>query len=113
MGWIYIAHLKKTRLSHHPQNRRKSEWRIRRDIGWSDPGTPMDFHAYCEIYLGQEWLTFDPRHNVPRIGRVKVAHVADAVNGAFATISGEAKLTYFQVWAYQVNPPGGFRRRPD
>jgi hypothetical protein len=42
--------------------------------------------------------------NIPRIGRVKVAHGADAVDGAFATIYGEANLNYFQVWAYQVNP---------
>jgi hypothetical protein len=27
------------------------------DIGYVDPGTPMDFHAYCEVYLGHEWLT--------------------------------------------------------
>ena len=74
------------------------------DIGFIDPGTPMDFHAYCEVYLGQEWLTFDARFNVQRIGRVKVAHGADAVDGAFATIYGEASLTNFQVWAYQVNP---------
>ncbi len=74
------------------------------DIGCADAGTPMDFHAYCEVYLGQDWLTFDPRFNVPRIGRVKVAHGADAVDGAFATIYGEAKLTTFEVWAYQVNP---------
>lgn len=74
------------------------------DIGYVDPGTPMDFHAYCEVYLGQEWLTFDPRYNVPRIGRIKVAHGADAVDGAFATIYGEANLTHFEVWAYQVNP---------
>jgi transglutaminase-like putative cysteine protease len=74
------------------------------DIGYVDPGTPMDFHAYCEVYLGNEWLTFDPRYNVPRIGRVKVAHGSDAVDGAFATIFGEAKLSYFGVWAYQVDP---------
>ena len=74
------------------------------DIGYTDPGSPMDFHAYCEVYLGQNWLTFDPRYNVPRIGRVKVAHGADAVDGAFATIYGEAKLAHFEVWAYQVNP---------
>jgi hypothetical protein len=49
-------------------------------------------------------LTFEPRYNVPRIGRVKVAHGADAVDGAFATIYGEAKLTYYEVWAYQINP---------
>jgi transglutaminase-like putative cysteine protease len=74
------------------------------DIGCLDPGSPMDFHAYCEVYLGQEWLTFDPRFNVPRIGRVKVAHGADAVDGAFATIFGQANPSYFEVWAYQVNP---------
>jgi transglutaminase-like putative cysteine protease len=74
------------------------------DIGYVDPGTPMDFHAYCEVYLGQEWLTFDPRYNVPRIGRVKVAHGSDAVDAAFSTIYGQATLTNFEVWAYQVNP---------
>ena len=74
------------------------------DIGYVDPGTPMDFHAYFEVYLGQDWLTFDPRYNVPRIGRVKIAHGDDAVNGAFSTIYGEARLTNFEVWAYQVNP---------
>ena len=74
------------------------------DIGYVDPGSPMDFHAYLEVYLGREWFTFDPRYNVPRIGRVKVAHGSDAVDGAFATIYGEAKLAYFEVWAYQVNP---------
>ena len=74
------------------------------DIGYVDPGTPMDFHAYCEVYLGQEWLTFDARYNVPRIGRIKVAHGADAVDVAFATIYGAANLTHFEVWAYQVNP---------
>jgi transglutaminase-like putative cysteine protease len=74
------------------------------DIGFIDPGTPMDFHAYCEVYLGRDWLTFDARFNTQRIGRVKVAHGADAVDGAFATVYGSATLTYFQVWAYQVNP---------
>ncbi len=74
------------------------------DIGCFDPGSAMDFHAYCEVYLGQEWFTFDPRYNVPRIGRIKVAHGLDAVDGAFATIYGAAKLTHFEVWAYQVNP---------
>jgi transglutaminase-like putative cysteine protease len=74
------------------------------DIGYVDPGTPMDFHAYCEVYLGQEWLTFDPRYNIPRIGRVKIAHGMDAVDGAFGTVYGAANLAYFEVWAYQVNP---------
>ena len=75
------------------------------DIGFVDPGSPMDFHAYFEVYLGNRWFTYDARFNVPRIGRVKVSCGLDAVDGAFATVYGPAKLTYFEVWAYQV-PPG-------
>ena len=74
------------------------------DIGFTDPGTPMDFHAYFEVYLGGSWCNFDARFNVPRIGRVKVAHGLDAVDGALSTIYGEATLSHFEVWAYQVNP---------
>lgn len=74
------------------------------DIGVFDPGTPMDFHAYFEAYLGQKWCIFDARFNVPRIGRVKIAHGFDAVDGAFATTYGNGTLTSFEVWSYQVHP---------
>ena len=74
------------------------------DIGQFDPGTPMDFHAYFEVYLGNHWSTFDARFNRPRIGRVKVAQGLDAVDGAFSTIYGEVQFRWFEVWAYQVNP---------
>ncbi len=74
------------------------------DIGCLDSGTPMDFHAYFEVYLEHQWRVFDARFNTPRIGRIKVAHGLDAVDGAFSTIFGPANLTYFEVWAYQVNP---------
>lgn len=72
------------------------------DIGVQDPGIPMDFHAYFEVYLGGQWHTFDARNNEPRIGRIKIAHGMDAVDAAFATIYGDAKLARFDVWAYQV-----------
>lgn len=74
------------------------------DIANQDPGTPMDFHAYFEVYLGRTWCTFDARFNIPRIGRVKLAQGLDAVDGAFATIYGPAALVWFEVWSYQVNP---------
>ena len=74
------------------------------DIGFQDPGTDMDFHAYFEVYLGGKWHTLDSRFNTPRIGRVKIACGMDAVDGAFATIYGSALLTGFKVWAYQVDP---------
>jgi len=74
------------------------------DIGCFDPGTPMDFHAYFEVYLEHQWRVFDARFNTPRIGRVKIAHGLDAVDGSFSTTYGGALLTFFEVWSYQVNP---------
>jgi len=41
---------------------------------------PMDFSAWIEVYLGGRWMTFDPRNNVPRIGRIVVARGRDAVD---------------------------------
>src|SRR5262249_42465805 len=41
---------------------------------------PMDFSAWIEVYLGNRWFTFDPRNNVPRIGRIVVARGRDAAD---------------------------------
>jgi transglutaminase-like putative cysteine protease len=72
------------------------------DIGYIDPGTPMDFHAYAEVYLGGRWFAVDARYNVPRIGRVKISHGRDAADCAFGTTFGPITLSHFEVWAYQV-----------
>jgi transglutaminase-like putative cysteine protease len=74
------------------------------DIGFEDPGTPMDFHAYCEVYLGGRWQIFDARFNVPRTGRIRISSGYDAVNCAFTTSYGATRLVNFAVWSYQVNP---------
>lgn len=74
------------------------------DIGCVDPGTPMDFHAYCELYLGGRWQIFDARFNTPRTGRIRISAGYDAVNCAFTTMYGAARLTSFRVWSYQVDP---------
>jgi transglutaminase-like putative cysteine protease len=74
------------------------------DIGFPDPENHMDFHAYAEVYIGNQWYTCDSRFHVPRIGRVRVSCGLDAVDGAFSTIYGGATLSYFQVWAYQIAP---------
>jgi transglutaminase-like putative cysteine protease len=74
------------------------------DIGVWDPGTPMDFHAYAEVFLDGQWCVFDARYNTPRIGRVKIAHGLDAADCAFSTTFGDARLASFQVWSYQVDP---------
>jgi hypothetical protein len=72
------------------------------DIGFPDPENHMDFHAYAEVYVGGHWFTTDARFHVPRIGRITLSCGQDAVDGAFSTIYGGASLSYFQVWAYQV-----------
>ena len=77
------------------------------DIAFLDSGTPMDFHAYFEVYLSSGWHVFDARFNVPRIGRIKIAHGLDAVDGAFSTIYGAASWERFDVWSYQIDPAGG------
>src|SRR5258708_756456 len=72
------------------------------DIASIDRGTAMDFHAYAEVYLGDRWWPVDARYNTPRIGRVKISHGRDAVDCAFGTTFGPVTLSYFEVWAYQV-----------
>lgn len=72
------------------------------DIGYIDPGTAMDFHAYAEVFLGGRWYAIDARYNVPRIGRVKISHGLDAVDCAFGTSFGQVVLSHFEVWAYQI-----------
>ena len=67
-----------------------------------DP-TPMDFHAWFEVYIDGLWCTFDARHNYPRIGRVLIARGRDAVDVAFATIYGSTQLVTFKVWADQID----------
>ncbi len=74
------------------------------DIGVISPGTPEDFHAYCEVYLGGSWQAFDARFVQPRTGRIRICAGYDAVNCAFTTIYGQADLTQFDVWSYQINP---------
>jgi transglutaminase-like putative cysteine protease len=62
----------------------------------------VDFHAYCEVYLGGHWHIYDPRYNRTHKGRIKIAHGMDAVDCAFATFYGEVVLDGFQVWAYDI-----------
>ncbi len=68
------------------------------DYAIEPDGTPMDFHAWFEAYLGGRWYTFDARHNIERIGRVKIAHGRDAVDVAMVTSFGMANLASMTVW---------------
>jgi transglutaminase-like putative cysteine protease len=72
------------------------------DIGMPPPYGVMDFAAWMEVYLGGEWHTFDPRNNVPRIGRILIARGRDAADVAIATTFGPNMLESFRVWTDEV-----------
>jgi transglutaminase-like putative cysteine protease len=72
-----------------------------------DMGTPLpwgvgDFAAWVEVYLGGRWHTFDPRNNVPRMGRVLMARGRDAADVAIATTFGPNTLESFKVWTDEI-----------
>jgi len=81
------------------------------DIGVPPPYGPMDFAAWIEVYLDGQWHTFDPRNNVPRIGRVLIARGRDATDVAITNTFGPNTLASFTVWtdeiadAVQPSPP--------
>jgi transglutaminase-like putative cysteine protease len=72
------------------------------DIGIKPPDLAMDFHSWFEAYLDGRWLTFDARHNTPRIGRIPIGRGRDAVDVAIITQYGPAQLDKFTVWADEV-----------
>src|SRR5260370_7563485 len=79
-------------------------------MGAPAPYGPMDFAAWFEAYLGGRWYTFDPRNNVPRIGRVLVARGRDAIDVAITTTFGPNTLGRFKVWTDELTSAGPGRR---
>jgi len=75
------------------------------DIGIPPPYGPMDFAGWFEAYLGGAWHTFDPRNNVPRIGRVLIARGRDATDVAITTTFGPNTLESFRVWTDELPLP--------
>ncbi|MFT3860115.1 transglutaminase-like domain-containing protein [Micropruina sp.] len=61
--------------------------------------TAMDFHAWVEVYLGDRWWTFDPRHNARRKGHVTIGRGRDAADLAMVTTWGMPWLRRLTVWA--------------
>jgi len=74
------------------------------DIGVPPQPTPMDFSGWIEVYLEDGWYTFDPRHLMPRIGRVLIAHGRDAADVAISTSFGVNTLERFNIWTDEVQP---------
>lgn len=67
------------------------------DIGVPPLPDPMDFSAWLEVYLQNQWWTFDARHNQRRIGRIVMARGRDAVDVALTTSFGATPLERFVV----------------
>jgi transglutaminase-like putative cysteine protease len=63
---------------------------------------PMDFSAWIEVFLDGKWHTFDPRNNVPRIGRIVIARGRDAADIPLINSFGPHMLKSFRVWTYEV-----------
>jgi transglutaminase-like putative cysteine protease len=80
------------------------------DIGIPPPYGVMDLAAWFEAFIGGRWYTFDPRNNVPRIGRVLIARGRDAVDVAIATTFGPSTLESFNIWTDEI--PEGVSTAP-
>jgi transglutaminase-like putative cysteine protease len=72
------------------------------DVGTPPPYPPGDFAAWFEAYLGGQWRTFDPRNNVPRVGRILLARGRDAADVAITTTFGPNTLNSFRVWTDEI-----------
>ena len=75
------------------------------DAGLAPPFGLMDFAGWFEAFLGGQWHVFDPRNNVPRIGRILIARGRDAVDVAISTTFGPNTLVSFKVICDEVPQP--------
>jgi transglutaminase-like putative cysteine protease len=73
------------------------------DIGVPRSSAPMDFAAWFEAYIDGRWYTFDPRNNMPRIGRVLIGRGRDATDVPISNTFGPNTLAAFNVWADEVD----------
>lgn len=64
--------------------------------------TAMDFHAWVQVWIGDRWYDFDPRHGVRRKGRVKIAHGRDAADVALVTTYGAPWLQLMTVTCHEA-----------
>jgi transglutaminase-like putative cysteine protease len=76
------------------------------DMGTPPPYGPGDFAAWFEAYLGGRWYIFDPRNNVPRLGRILMARGRDATDVAMVTSFGPCTLADFHVVTDEVTEAG-------
>jgi transglutaminase-like putative cysteine protease len=66
------------------------------------PYPPGDFAGWFEAYIGGRWYGFDPRNNVPRIGRILIAQGRDAADVPIIQTFGPNTLVSFKVWTDEI-----------
>lgn len=72
------------------------------DIGIPPSYAPGDFAGWFEAYIGGRWYTFDPRNNVPRVGRILIAQGRDAADVPITQTFGPNSLVSFRVWTDEI-----------
>lgn len=76
------------------------------DIGMPPPYAAGDFAASVQVYLSGRWWNFDPRNNMPRIGRIPVGYGRDAGDVALIYSFGPHRLLDFTVITDEIDAAG-------
>lgn len=63
---------------------------------------PMDLHAWFEVFIDGQWLTFDATQSAPRGGRIAIAVGRDAADVALITEFAELKIAQMNVWVERL-----------
>lgn len=61
-----------------------------------------DFCAGVDVFVGGAWRTVDARHNLPRIGRVKMVQGRDAVDVPMIASFGTIEVQNFAVYCDEI-----------
>lgn len=69
----------------------------RMTVGYLDKLQDMDLHAWFEVYIGDEWYTFDAVQEITEGYRIEIAHGRDAADVAMITQYGNATLQSLHV----------------
>jgi transglutaminase-like putative cysteine protease len=75
---------------------------------WFDE-PPQDFHATFEVWLGGQWVLFDPTGMAPVDRLVRIGTGRDAKDVAFSTFFGQVEMTRKELEVLEHEP----RRTPD
>ncbi len=69
----------------------------RMTVGYLDELKEMDLHAWFEVYLGEDWYTFDAVQEKTSGYRIEIAHGRDAADVAMVTQYGNSVLRSLNV----------------